>query len=169
MSWRTDLGGVDEVMDIAAVDSFYRKHASDLMRLAVVLVGPDDAEDVFSEAVLKVIQSKRWPSLTEEEQPRYAYRAVVNYARSWGRSAGRRVKREDLYARRSRTSVEHGVPSDVLAAIAGLSIRQRAVVFLTYWNDFDTAMVASTLGISEGSVYQHLNRARTSLRRSVHV
>jgi len=139
------------------------------MRLAVVLVGPDDAEDVFSEAVVRCVQSRRWSTLTESEQPRYVYRAVVNYSRSWMRSAGRRNRREDLYARRTSAAIDEYVPSDLANAVAGLSVRQRAVVFLTYWKDYDTRMVAEVLGISEGSVYQHLSRARANLRGRIDV
>ena len=54
-----------------------------------------------------------------------------------------------------------------MAALAGLPLRQRAVVFLTYWADLTPAAVAVELGISEGSVRQHLARARRTLRRTL--
>jgi RNA polymerase sigma factor (sigma-70 family) len=52
----------------------------------------------------------------------------------------------------------------VLAAIARLSLRQRAVVTLVYWHDLDDASVAARLGISPGSVRKHLARAHARLR-----
>jgi RNA polymerase sigma factor (sigma-70 family) len=52
----------------------------------------------------------------------------------------------------------------VREAVAGLSVRQRAVVVLTYWADLDPRAVAERLGISEGSVRRHLARARARLR-----
>ena len=54
---------------------------------------------------------------------------------------------------------------EVLAAVARLSPRQRAVVYLTYWDDLDPMSVAEVLGISDGAVRRHLARARKSLRR----
>lgn len=64
-------------------------------------------------------------------------------------------------------SVEQQTPEEIWSAVASLSMRQRAVVFLTYYEDLDTAAVAEQLGISVGSVYQYLNRARTTLQRRI--
>lgn len=145
-------------------EEFYRKHADGLIRLATVLVGPSDAEDVFGGAVLKVLNTRRWPNLDDDEKRGYLYRSVVNEARTWVRRAGNRRARERLAA--SREAVDGGSVErpEVWEAVCGLSVRQRAVVFLTYWEDLDTATVAERLGISVGSVYQHLNRARTTLK-----
>ena len=57
------------------------------------------------------------------------------------------------------------VRPEVLAAVRQLSPRQRAVVVLTYWEDLAPDEVASILGTSQGSVKQHLARARSKLRR----
>jgi RNA polymerase sigma factor (sigma-70 family) len=56
----------------------------------------------------------------------------------------------------------------VRAAIQQLSVRQRAVIVLTYWGDFTPRAVAATLGISEGAVKRHLARARHRLREVLH-
>ncbi len=56
------------------------------------------------------------------------------------------------------------VRPDVLEALSKLSPRQRAAAYLTYIEDLDEATVAETLGISAGSVRQHLGRARAKLR-----
>jgi RNA polymerase sigma factor (sigma-70 family) len=57
------------------------------------------------------------------------------------------------------------VRPEVLAQVARLSLRQRAVVTLTYWDDLDQRAVAERLGISAGSVRRHLARAHAKLRR----
>lgn len=165
---------VMNVDGIAGAERFYREHAQELMRLSTMLVGPDNAEDVLSEALISVFQSSAWPNLGEDEKLPYTQRAVVNKGRSWFRSSSRRTKREELYGRGTdpttgQPNTEHGVPSDILQIVSELSVRQRAVVFLTYWSDYDTATVARTLDISEGSVYQHLNRARRALKERVDV
>ncbi len=52
----------------------------------------------------------------------------------------------------------------VVAAVAQLSVRQRAAVFLTYWEDLGTVEVARRMGVSEGAVKRHLARGRSVLR-----
>ena len=44
----------------------YRKHAGDLLRLSSMLVGPGDAEDVFTEAVLNATRSPTWTTLDDD-------------------------------------------------------------------------------------------------------
>lgn len=144
----------------------YRKHADDLVALATALVGPSDAADVVSGAVSRTIASRQWGDVED----RYAYwvRAVYNEARSSYRSSMRRLAREDLAARRNPTHVpEPELRPEIIEAIASLSIRQRAVVYLTYWNDLAVSEVAALLAISDGAVRRHLARARHNLRRSL--
>jgi len=45
---------------------------------------------------------------------------------------------------------------DVVRAVMELSPRQRAVVYLAYWEDMTPASTAAVLGIGEGSVRRHL-------------
>ena len=146
---------------------FYRKHADDLLRLSVALVGPSDAEDIFATAVLKVLKASTWSGLDDNSKRGYLYRSVVNEARTWGRRVGRRRRLETLYAARELVPPDAVELPEVWEAVASLSVRQRAVVFLTYWEDLDTKTVADRLGISEGSVYQHLSRARATLERRI--
>jgi RNA polymerase sigma factor (sigma-70 family) len=57
------------------------------------------------------------------------------------------------------------IAPEVSAAVSGLSPQQRAVVFLTYWDDLDVSSVASLLEVSEGTVRKQLSRARDRLRK----
>jgi RNA polymerase sigma factor (sigma-70 family) len=151
-------------------EEFYRKHADSLLRLSYALAGPSDAEDIFSTAVLNVLRSNRWPELDEDAKRAYLYRSVVHQARRWGRRTTKRRQLEAMYALREAIEAPTvHAPDDSWEVVASLSMRQRAVIFLTYWDDLDTRTVAELLGISEGSVYKHLNRARTTLRRRIDV
>lgn len=144
----------------------YRKHADDLVALATTLVGPSDASDVVAAAVARTIASSGW----DRVEDRYAYwvRAVYNEAKSSYRSSMRRAAREDLVARRaSTTSTDVETHPEVLEAMASLSMRQRSVVYLTYWRDLPVGEVAAVLDISDGSVRRHLARARSNLRRKL--
>lgn len=139
----------------------YRSHAPELVRFANSLVGPSDAPDVVSSAVLKAFTSKSWSDV--ENHRAYLYRAVLNEVRSQHRATMRRKARE-LRAAPPQITEMPEVRPDVLEALGQLSTRQRAVSYLTYFEDLDESSVAERLGISPGSVRQHLGRARNKLR-----
>lgn len=152
--------GLMTVIDETAVDA-YDRHAQELTRFATGLVGSSDAQDVVADAMARLMVSRVWGEATNQRA--LMFRAVLYEARMFHRARKRRLFRE------ARASVRgtYGMPEvepEVAAAVAGLSPRQRAVVFLTYWDDLDARTVADLLGVSEGTVRRHLGRARERLR-----
>jgi RNA polymerase sigma factor (sigma-70 family) len=146
-------------------EQVYRKYAEELIGFATFLVGPTDAPDVMADAVVKVLASKGWADVVNQRS--YLFRAVLNEARMAYRRQSRRQAYEQRGAGRDDIH-EPVVPSpEVLQAVLRLSARQRAVIFLTYWDDLDPRAVAVLLGISEGAVRRHLARARKTLRRTL--
>lgn len=143
----------------------YEALAPELIRFASALVGPDEAADVLSTAVVKALASPTWSRVANRRA--YLYRAVFNVARTHQRRARQRVDREAGTARGLQWDMPNLDPH-VRTAVLGLSLRQRAVIVLTYWSDLDPAAVAEQLGISEGSVRRHLARARSRLREVLH-
>lgn len=139
----------------------YTKHRQELMRFATFLVGPGDAADVLSSAVLHALAAPSWPTVVEHRP--YLYRAVLNEARQHHRRVGR--------AQRPSDPVAHVEPPEIHpeihAAVKRLSPQQRAVVFLTYWHDQDRATVARTLAVSDGTVRRQLARAHRRLRKEL--
>lgn len=135
--------------------------------MAVALVGPSDGEDIMSTAFAKVLGSRTWPRLNDDEKARYLCRSVANEAKRWGAKRSRRHQREALLAARRTVAPEYDVDESVWNAIVSLSTRQRAVVYLTYYEDLNTSQVAQRLGISVGSVFQHLSRARRTLEKNL--
>lgn len=147
------------VIDPRAVEA-YEKHAEDLLRYACVLVGPTDGEDVLSDAMLKVFTSTRWSKVRD---PRgYLFRCVLYQAASRQRRRALGSRREQM-ARDAEATVGM-VLSDESGLLGVLSVRERAVVYLTYWEDLLPTDVAELLGISEGAVRKYLARARNKLR-----
>jgi RNA polymerase sigma factor (sigma-70 family) len=139
----------------------FEKHADELTRFATGIAGPVDAPDIVSGAFLRCMLSERWPYVTNRRA--YLYRAVLNEAIMAGRSVERRLHREQMAS--APRAVGTDVPRpEVLEAVSRLSLRQRAVIVLTYWNDLEPASVAGLLGISEGAVRRHLARARGVLK-----
>lgn len=143
----------------------YRKYAEDLVRFAMGLVGRSEAADVVSEAMLRTFSSDSWHTVANQRA--YLYRAVVNQASNCHRERQRRWTRE-LKAASSETTSQPEYRPEVLAAVQRLSLRQRAVIVLAYWEQLTPSETASQLGISEGSVHRHLARARSKLRRALY-
>lgn len=147
---------------VADPSEVYRRHADELVRYATALVGPADAPDVVVDAVVAAFRSPAWSKV--ENQRAYLYRAVLNRSLSVRRSDARRVARELRVA--GSELVAAGESSlDAQRALADLSPQQRAVVYLTYWEDLTPAQVAALLDVSEGTVRKQLARAREQLRR----
>jgi RNA polymerase sigma factor (sigma-70 family) len=142
----------------------YRKHADDLVRFATGLVGPSDAADVVSEAVLSCLKSASW-AVVAEKRP-YLYRSVYNKATEFHRAASRRMSREALMAKQEAIESPEVRP-EVLLAVLRLSIRQRAVIVLTYWEDLEPSSIATLMNISEGAVKRHLARGRSRLKEAL--
>lgn len=137
-------------------EAIWNKHKDELTRYASMLVGPADAEDLVSTVVVRVLNRRRLSDL--EDARSYLYRSVLNEARS-------------LVRRRRRQKLEPGfdvLPADVepeiLAAVLDLPPRQRAAVYLKYWQDLTVAETAELMGCRPGSVKRYLHIARNRLR-----
>lgn len=152
-------------LDRATVPRFeadcYASHGDDLVRFASTVAGPSDAQDVVSQAMTKLIANG---ALRNAQNPRaLMYRTVFNEAKSLQRSGFRRRRRERAAAR-SVVAHDPEIRPDVVEAVLRLSPQQRACVWLMYWADMSLADTADHLGVSEGTVKQHLSRARTHLK-----
>lgn len=139
----------------------YRLHRTKLVRFATALVGPSDAADVVSDAMVSLLKSGR---LTDADAPLgLLYRAVSAKATSMHRSRFRRQARERRFA---QPLIAHDPAQrpEVFEAVAQLSVQQRACVYLTYWEDLTPEAVADRMGIGVGTVKRYLARARARLR-----
>lgn len=148
--------------DVGTRSEVYEKYADDLVHFATGLVGPSDCQDVVSSAVMRAMWSKQWP--TVRNQRAYLYTSVLNEARMHHRGAMRRRARELRALDPGRVGPPEIRP-DVLEAVGRLSLRQRAVVFLAYWEDLPGPEIARRLGIGESTVHRHLAKAEARLRR----
>jgi RNA polymerase sigma factor (sigma-70 family) len=137
----------------------------------------ESAEDVVQEAYLSLYRRQhtlRDPTKSVD----YLRSSVLNLARSQlrRRIAGRRRQRElerlELRKPERVASAEHATlltlrQRELAAAVRQLSSRQREVVVLRYYLDLTDGEIARTLGVSIGSVKQHMFRAIRALRRVV--
>ena len=147
-------------------ETVYVAHSQRLVRLATVLVGPDDAPDLVSDAVHRAVNRPGWTGV--RDQGAYLVTALVNETRQFRRARARRSAREQRAARLvPHAGLYELTPADldVRGALEALSPQQRAVVFLVYWEDQQIGRVAQLLDVSEGTVRRQLARAKTKLKR----
>lgn len=154
---------IDSLPD-GALERMWREHAGALVRLATVLVGPSEANDIATEAFLRAAVAAQHPDV---ERPRaLLLRAVVNRAHDLRRSNERRWRR-DLAAVGPAATSSPDSHVDVRRAVSNLSLQQRSVLYFVYWEDLTEAQTAELLGLSPGTVRRHLVRARDHLRKAL--
>ena len=143
----------------------YAEHAAELVRFATGLAGRTDAPDIVAEAFARLLDTDIWRATDNHRA--LLYRRVYLEAQSWTRSHHRRRDRERRAASTERTPDFPDLQPEVAAAVQELSTQQRAVVFLTYWNDLTPASIAALLDVSDGTVRKQLARARMHLKKAL--
>lgn len=137
----------------------YSEQRNQLLRLCwLATLDRGDAADAAQEALTRAWQ--RWDALEGMDPAAWTRTVALNLCRNrW-----RRVRRQRLDAVVPDTRVTFSVgEQDLLEALYRLSRRQREAVVLFYWLDLDVAGCADAMGVSAGSVKQHLSRARATL------
>ena len=147
-----------------SIDDLWRVHADELLRFATVLAGPHDAYDIVADAMLGAGAAATAPTVTNRRA--YLFRAVANRAYDEHRSRKRRWRR-DLAAVGPASVEQPDDHSEVREAVAHLTVEQRAVVYLAYWEDLPERAIADLLDLSPGTVHRTLQRARDSLRKAL--
>ncbi|MFD7569478.1 SigE family RNA polymerase sigma factor [Streptomyces sp. NPDC059810] len=139
-----------------------------LVRTAQLLTGDfHEAEDLVQTTLAKVYA--RWRRVPRGEIDLYVRRALINNNLS-------RVRRKRvvhlltpvLPESLRHTSAGHAEAVEqrtaLLAALADLTVRQRAVMVLRYWEDLTELEIASVLNCSIGTVKTHARRGLAALR-----
>ncbi|WP_194916511.1 SigE family RNA polymerase sigma factor [Catenulispora rubra] len=139
-----------------------------LMHTAYLLTGDTGrAEDLVQTALAKAYTA--WRRVRDVEDPdAYVARILIN-----AHASERRRKRvrewlpgtvpESAVADRAQAVADR---SALMAALASLAPRQRAVVVLRFWEDRSESDVARLLGCSVGSVRSQASRGLAKLRAS---
>lgn len=147
----------------ASFEAFVAARSRHLLHAAHLLTGDRHrAEDLLQTALTRAYL--RWDRIDEPEG--YVRRTMVNAHTDWWR---RKPWRENFTELVPDVAVADGSAAyderdAVLAALATLSGRQRAVVVLRYYEGMSEAEIAATLGCSTGTVKSAASRAMTKLR-----
>lgn len=136
-----------------------------LLRAAYLVCGDEHlAQDLLQQAFTKL--ALRWDRLKDQNPDAYVQRILYRDAVSWWR----RVRRERLGAELPErpddpADEEAAERIDLRRALRELTLKQRAVLVLRYYEDLTEVETADLLGVSVGTVksqtHAALNRLRT--------
>lgn len=147
---------------------FWQSYASIVQALA--LAGGDlaTAEDATQEAF--ALAWVRWDRISRYDNPgAWVRRVAINKLRNAHRSRLRGEAAVQRMTYEAASTPPSEPESDLTGALQRLPYKQRLCAVLFYVDGLSTAEVARAMGISQGSVSQHLNRARTALRAHLEV
>jgi RNA polymerase sigma factor (sigma-70 family) len=143
----------------------FRSHYLEMVRLAGLL-GADDPEDIAQEAFARLM---RKGALDADPVP-YLRAIVCNLTRNRHRHL--RVVREKTPRAVSEPSSEQAAivredHAEVIAALAALPARRREAIVLRFWLDLSEREIATTMGVSPGTVKSQLSRGLAALARAL--
>lgn len=147
------------------LEELYSAHAARALRLAFLLTGDRDAaEDICQEAFARV-GGKLGGLRDPERAAGYLLRTVANLSRGHGRT----LRRARLLERRlpGAGEAEHPDASsrdEIVRALLSLPQRQRAAVFLRFFEDLSERDSAEALGCTVGALRSLTFRALEDLR-----
>ncbi|MGW1030245.1 SigE family RNA polymerase sigma factor [Streptomyces sp. NPDC002577] len=151
----------------AEFQDFVRARWSRLVRTAYLLTGDvHHAEDLTQTALAKAYRS--WRRVSRSDSPEAYVRRMLVSCNS-DRFRKRRVTEALTAAPPEVAGRDEAVSwaderSALLAALAELPPRQRAVVVMRYWEDLSEAEVAEVLGCSPGTVKSQASKGLAKLR-----
>ena len=164
---RTRLGRQSpEGPDLEQIEAVYRRSVTRLRRVAAAIVGDREAALDAVQAGFSTAVRRRAEYLGDGSLDAWAWRIVVNEARD----ARARLLARDGAGPESETLDDglaargDGARGEILNALAELSERQRLVIFLRYYADFDNPTIARVLAISERTVSATFNQAHPLLQ-----
>jgi RNA polymerase sigma-70 factor (sigma-E family) len=149
-------------------DEFAGARLPAVLRFATALTGDADlAKDLVQEVLIRV--SGRWQDIGQLDRPEaYIRKMVVNEFLSWRRRSWRLIPS-------GMSSHLPGSPSPdpadgfierqaLLAELAKLSPRRRAVLVLRYYEGLSNAEIAEVMGCTQSTVRGHVVKALAALR-----
>ena len=167
----TDMDRIEARADRVAFgpppfEDFYRAQVGRLVVLARGLCSPSVAEDVAQESMLAAY--RRWGTVSELERPDlWVSRVCVRLAVSSFRRRVVEVRAVARLAHRREPGLVTVETEEFWAAVRALPKRQAQAAALRFVYELPIVEIAEVLACSEGSVKQHLSRARAALHVSL--
>ena len=154
---------MERMAEEAAFNEFVVARSPALMRVAYVLTRDQQlAEDLVQTALLKA--ALRWRHIEGDPEP-YVRRILYTESVSWWRRRTRRVAESAArYDAPSGAEVDLDMQLSVERALHRLTVRQRAVLVLRYYEDLTEVEAAQVLGVGVGTVKSMHRQALARLR-----
>jgi RNA polymerase sigma-70 factor (sigma-E family) len=152
--------------DRPAFDSFVVSSSSRLLRTAYLLCGDrGHAEDLVQTALMRT--ARQWRRAQDHPEA-YARRVVVNLAKDRWRELSHRPVERPLEIDLPAPNVGSVEDRDaILRAAHQLSLGQRTVLVLRYFDDLSIEETAAALGCTTGTVKSQTARALDNLRAAL--
>ncbi len=142
-----------------AITGLYAAHWRRAHRAAYLVVhDAAAAEDIAQDAFLAAIDAIDRFDRRRPFGP-WLHRIVVNRAIDWGRREALRRTADDPTSHPDASPPPEAVGEDLMAALAQLSVDQRAVVVLRYLLDYKPGEIGRMLELPRGTVNSRLRRA----------
>jgi RNA polymerase sigma-70 factor (sigma-E family) len=144
---------------------FAQASSGGLLHAAYLLTGDRHAaEDAVQTTLVRTYAA--WPRVRRDDAFAYARRVLVNYVTDRWRRRLREYPVDEVPEQASRVDLaeEVALRQWLTGALAGLTLRERAVIIMRYLFDLPEATVAHDLGISLGTVKSTSSRALAKLR-----
>jgi RNA polymerase sigma-70 factor (sigma-E family) len=153
---------------VRAFEAFAAESGPELLRIATLLTSDSHiAEDVYQETLQRL--AARWSRVDSPKAfcRRVMHNIVIDHSRARARRP-RELRLTDASERSDPRSIDpHGaieLRPALFEALDGLTVQQRTVVVLRYFDDRSEAEVAKLLGVSAGTVKSTASRAVAQLR-----
>ena len=162
-----EQAGLDSVEE-ARFEAVVRRSSARLVQmLDVVFLDRELAADAAQDAYVQLYL--HWDKVgTSSEPEAWLYRVAVNRGKDYRRRlarAGRLFRRLVAESTHQTTGDMWESADDFLAVLRHLPTRQRIAAALFYQADMSIAEISHAMGITEGAVNSHLNRARGTLKK----
>jgi RNA polymerase sigma-70 factor (sigma-E family) len=153
---------------VRAFEAFVNESGAALLRTATLLTSDRHAaEDVYQETLHRLFA--RWPRVANPGG--FCRQVMHNIVIDLARARQRRPPELELYDNYDGKDPRSADPASaaelrptVLAALDTLTVHQRAIVVLRYFEDLSQDEVAELLGVSPGTVKSTASRAVARLR-----
>jgi RNA polymerase sigma-70 factor (sigma-E family) len=151
-----------------AFEEFAAESGAELLRIAILLTpDPHTAEDVYQETLQRL--AARWSRVDNPKA--FCRRVMHNIVVDQTRARARRPHELRLFDAGEKSDPRSADPHrsvevwlSLRAALNSLTVQQRTILVLRYFDDRSEADVAKLLGISVGTVKSTTSRAIAHLR-----
>ena len=144
------------ILDISQI---YNEHKNSVYRLALTYMhSAGEAEDICHDVFMRLIQNR--DAVYEGRERAWLMSVTANLCKD----------RLRFYKRHSEESLPEDMPYDsgsfleITDAVMSLSVKERTVIYLYYYEGYSTAEIGKMQRISRSAVTSRLERARKHLK-----